>query len=323
MLGARAIGATILAFGGLAAVFGAAARRALPWGLVCSASAVPVYWVLALIAAPFVAAAGLVLSCVALAWSRPDRNIPGRPGVFEWRRHHADIMLCRTKVRAVDGQRAGRRSTRTWMNNAMIVQWNDHTSRWDFAAEVQMVSDLLSILLRMPGICRPSVRCRVIAASSAPMAPCPPAPLFRRPAPDRSRPQRAAIVQRSSAPTAKMAHLLVIDDDAGVREVIRLYLDGSGHRVIELKDGYARNQGIRRSVLRSCHHRHLHARSRRHRDHPHVEEAAADNQDHRHLRRHCWRQNLSARGEVIGGGLCIAKTIPPNGLAQSRQRVPR
>jgi CheY-like chemotaxis protein len=36
-----------------------------------------------------------------------------------------------------------------------------------------------------------------------------------------------------------MAHLLVIDDDAGVREVIRLYLDGSGHRVIEAKDGYA------------------------------------------------------------------------------------
>jgi CheY-like chemotaxis protein len=46
-----------------------------------------------------------------------------------------------------------------------------------------------------------------------------------------------------------MAHLLVIDDDADVRHLIRRYLEEAGHSVIEAEDGYAGLTAFRRAAI--------------------------------------------------------------------------
>ena len=120
-----------------------------------------------------------------------------------------------------------------------------------------------------------------------------------------------------------MAHLLVIDDDAGVREVIRLYLDGSGHRVIEAKDGYAGIKAFAQASFDLV-----------------ITDIFMPDQDGIETIRMLRKLRPTIKIIAISGGIvgdkiylreakslgadsCIAKTIPPNGLAQSRQRVPR
>lgn len=46
-----------------------------------------------------------------------------------------------------------------------------------------------------------------------------------------------------------MAHLLIIDDDLEIRKIIRSYLEGAGHRVIDADDGRSGLLELRRGQV--------------------------------------------------------------------------
>ncbi len=105
---------------------------------------------------------------------------------------------------------------------------------------------------------------------------------------------------RAQAGVSRPARIVIADDDAGVRALLRTLLEGAGYDVVEAAEGAAGDPGTPGRTRRPSDYRPRHAWPGRNRDHPHCPAELAGFEDCRDLR-------------------CILRPVPPHRRGARRQ----